>query len=288
MESTAPPLVSADWLSARLSDPGLVVVDASWYLPAAGRDANAEYRTAHIPGAVRFDIDAIRDRNSDLPHMLPSAVEFAAAMEELGIGPNHHVVVYDGSRTNLSAARVWWTFRVFGHSRVSVLDGGFTAWASATRPVQHGEVRRPRTGYPMCRRIDTLVADRARVERIVAGAEQAQLVDARSAPRFNGEVDEPRPGLQRGHIPGSANLPFDVITNPETGILFPPEALREMFLASGLDPCGQIVASCGSGVSACSVALAIEVIRSGDAAHTGPPVAVYDGSWAEWGKAGKR
>lgn len=286
MEATAPPLVSADWLSARLADSGLVVVDASWYLPSAGRDPNAEYQAAHIPGAVRFDIDAIRCHDSDLPHMLPSAVEFAAAMEEMGIGPTHHVIVYDGSGTNLSAARVWWTFRVFGHARVSVLDGGLTAWASATRPVQRGAVRRPRTGYPMCRRVDTLVADRARVERIVAGVEQARLVDARSAARFNGEVDEPRPGLQRGHIPGSANLPYDVITNPETGLVFPPAVLREMFLASGLDPCAQIVASCGSGVSACTLALALEVMRSDDSDHTGPPVAVYDGSWAEWGKGG--
>lgn len=284
MESPVPPLVTADWLSARLADPGVVVVDASWYLPSAGRDAHAEYRTAHIPGAVRFDIDAIRDHASDLPHMLPSAVEFASAMEQMGIGATHHVIVYDASGTHLSAARVWWTFRVFGHSRVSILDGGFSAWASATRPVQHGVVTRPPTGYPRCRRVDTLVADRARVERIVAGAERARLVDARSAARFNGEVDEPRPGLRRGHIAGSANIPFDVITNPETGLIHPPGVLREMLLASGLDPCGQIVATCGSGVSACTLALAVEVMRSSDPDHTGPPVAVYDGSWAEWGR----
>lgn len=250
MESTASPLVSADWLSARLGHPDIVIVDASWYLPTAGRDADAEYRAAHIPGAVRFDIDTVRDASSDLPHMLPSPEQFAATMESLGIGPAQHVVIYDGSGNNLGSARAWWMFRVFGHQRVSVLDGGFNGWASATRPVQPGTVRRPRTGYPVPTLIPELVADRARVERIVAGTEQAQLVDCRAPERFNGDVDEPRPGLRRGHIPGSANLPYHALTNPETGRAWSAPVLREMLSATGLDPARPIVATCGSGVSA--------------------------------------
>lgn len=284
MESIAPPLVSADWLSARLGHADLAIVDASWYLPSAGRDPDLEYRAAHIPGAVRINIDLLRDTASDLPHMLPSPEAFAAAMEQLGIGPHHHVIVYDGSGTNLSAARVWWMLRALGHRRVSVLDGGFTAWASATRPVQPGVTRRAPTGYPVPAVDEALVADRARIEAIVAGTAPGRLVDCRPSERFRGEVEEPRPGLRRGHIPGSANIPHSTLTDPETGRLFSPPVLREMLLASGLDPEGPIVATCGSGVSACSMALALEVIRSADPTHTGPPVAVYDGSWAEWGR----
>lgn len=284
MESIAPPLVSADWLSARLGHADLAIVDASWYLPASGRDPDVEYRAAHIPGAVRVNIDALRNVTTDLPHMLPTPADFAATMEQLGIGPHHHVIVYDGSGTNLSAARVWWMFRVFGHRRVSVLDGGFPAWASATRPVQRGVVKRLPTGYPIPTVDRALVADRAQVEAIVAGTTPGRLVDCRSSERFRGEVDEPRPGLRRGHIPGSANLPHVTLTDPNTGKLFSPPILREMLIASGLDPEGPIVATCGSGVSACSMALALEVIRSADPTHTGPPVAVYDGSWAEWGR----
>ncbi len=285
MESIAPPLVSADWLAARLGDPSLAIIDASWYLPSAGRDPEAEYRAAHIPGAVRLDIDTLRDTGSDLPHMLPTPERFAGAMEELGIGPAHHVIVYDGSGTNLSAARVWWMLRVFGHGRVSVLDGGFNGWAGATRPVQRTSPRRERTGYPTPRRDPALVAERARVEAVVAGTDPARLVDARSPERFNGEVDEPRAGLRRGHIPGSANLPYVVLTNPQTGHLFPAGTLREMFRATGLDPAAPLIATCGSGVSACSIALALEVIRASDPRHIGAPVAVYDGSWAEWGRS---
>ena len=284
MESIAPPLVTADWLSARLGQADLAIVDASWYLPTAGRDPDVEYRAAHIPGAVRINIDALRDTTTDLPHMLPTPEAFATAMEHLGIGPSHHVVVYDGSGTNLSAARVWWMFRAFGHRRISVLDGGISAWAAATRPVQRGVVRRDPTGYPTPMIDRALVADRAQIEAIVAGTAPGRLVDCRPSERFRGEVEEPRPGLRRGHISGSANIPHSTLTDPSTGKLFAPDALREMFLASGLDPAAPIVATCGSGVSACSMALALEVLRSEDGADIGPPVAVYDGSWAEWGR----
>ncbi|MCA9723440.1 MAG: sulfurtransferase [Gemmatimonadetes bacterium] len=285
-QSSAPPLVSAHQLAAALGAADLTIVDASWYLASAGRDADAEYRIAHVPGAVRMGLELISDPNSDLPHMLPSADRFAVACETLGIGPHHRVVIYDGSGTNLSAARAWWTFRVFGHRNVSVLDGGFRAWAGATRPVQMGLQRRSRTGYPLPAVDRALVVGREEVEAVSAGTLDAQLVDCRSAERFSGKVDEPRPGLRRGHIPGSRNIPFEMFTNRGTGRMHAVPVLRELLHEQGLDPARRIIATCGSGVSACVLALAVEVIRSEDPGAVGPPVAIYDGSWAEYGRIG--
>ncbi|HET9133978.1 MAG TPA: sulfurtransferase [Gemmatimonadales bacterium] len=285
MQSTpATPLVSADELAARLGDPSLAIVDASWHLPSAGRDAEAEYRTAHIPGAVRLDLDQVADLTSDLPHMLPTPERFARAMEQLGIGRDHEVVVYDTSGVNLSAPRAWWMFRCFGHDRVRVLDGGFRAWAAKTRPIQTGTTRRSPTGYRVPPRDASLVVDRAGIEAILAGTRDAQLADCRAADRFEGRVDEPRPGLARGHIAGAKNLPFATLTDPETGAMHPPPVLRALLAERGLDPARPIVAYCGSGTSACALALAIEVLRAADPAHVGPPVAIYDGSWAEYGR----
>lgn len=282
-QSSPPPLVSAHDLAAALGMPELTIIDASWYLPSAGRDADAEYRIAHVPGAVRMGLEMISDPASDLPHMLPSADRFAVACETLGIGPQHRVVIYDGSGTNLSAARAWWTFRVFGHKTVSVLDGGFRAWAGDTRPVQVGLQRRSRTGYPLPAVDRTLVASRQDIEAIVEGTTTAQLVDCRSSARFKGEVDEPRPGLRRGHVPGSRNMPFDQFTDPATGLMRRVPDLTTRFAHKGLDLSRRIVASCGSGVSACVLALAVERIRAATPDVVGPPVAIYDGSWAEWG-----
>lgn len=282
-ESIGGPLVSADRLAGLLDHPGLVVIDGSWYLPAAGRDPCQEYLTAHIPGAVRLPLEAVSDPGSDLPHMVPSPERFAAACEEIGVTPESLVVIYDGSGTNLSAARLWWLFRLFGHRNVAVLDGGFGAWASATRPVQRGENRRPRSSYPAPRPRPELVADLARIGSIVRGDGAVQLADCRPAGRFTGEVPEPRPGLRRGHIPGSRNIPFTEFTDPATGLMVPPARIRELLASRGLDPSRPIVASCGSGTSACVLALAVEVLRaSGDASAT--PVAIYDGSWAEYGR----
>ena len=278
-------LVSPGWVTSHLQDADLVLLDASWYLPSQGRDADAEYQRAHIPGALRFDLDAASEPASDLPHMLPTPERFAGIMEQLGIRPTDHVVCYDGSGVNLSAARVWWMFRVFGHQRVSVLDGGFPAWSSATRPVQRGTTRRAPTGYPTPGVDASLVLDRAAVEHIVAGTEVAQIADCRPAPRFNAEVDEPRPGLRRGHIPGSSNLPYTELADPETGLLRAPAALRALVADRGLDVARPIVSMCGSGTSACALALAVEVIRESGGRPVGPPVAIYDGSWAEWGKS---
>lgn len=284
VESTAPPLVSADRLAAAMADPELVILDGSWYLPSSQRTAEEEYRAAHIPRAIRFDIELASDPASALPHALPAPEYFARLCEGIGIGPQSRVVVYDGSATNLSAARVWWLFRVFQHRTISVLDGGFRSWASATRPVQAGIHRRPPTGYPVPTRDDSLVVDRATIDRVVAGDTAGQIVDCRSRERFAGEVDEPRPGLRRGHIPGSTNLPYGDLTNRETGLFFKPPVLRELLAARGIDIARPIIASCGSGVSACVLALAVEVIRHADPLGVGPPVAVYDGSWAEYGR----
>lgn len=278
------PLVSAAWLSSHIGEPGLVVLDCSWYLPQMGRDADAEYLSAHIPGALRFNLDEASDTNSDLPHMLPAPEGFATLAERLGIHPEDFVICYDGSGVNLSAARAWWMFRVFGHRNVAVLDGGFGAWARETRPVQRGAGRRPPTGYRGDGVDHALIRDRAAIERIVAGDAEAQVVDCRPGPRFSGEQDEPRSGLRRGHIPGSRNLPFSEFTDPATRLFWTPNQLRALFAERGLDLARPIVASCGSGVSACTLALAVEVIRAADPDGVGPAVAIYDGSWAEWGR----
>jgi thiosulfate/3-mercaptopyruvate sulfurtransferase len=272
------------WVSSHLGDVDLAVLDCSWYLPSAGRDADAEYQAAHIPAALRFDIDIASDPATDLPHMLPSPERFAAVLERMGVRPSDRVVCYDGSGVNLSAARAWWMFRVFGHRRVAVLDGGFGAWSAATRPVQRGVVRRESTGYPVPGIDPTLVRSRAQVEATVAGGDPAQIADCRPAPRFHGEIDEPRPGLRRGHIPSSRNVPYTELTDPATGLMRSPAALRTLLAEQGLDVAKPIISLCGSGTSACALALAVEVIRESGARAVGPPVSIYDGSWSEWGR----
>ncbi len=276
--------MSPVWVASHRGDPDLVVLDCSWYLPASGRDPDLEYQAAHIPGAIRFDLDVASDPESDLPHMLPSPERFAAIMERLGIRPGDRLVCYDGSGNNLSAARAWWMFRVFGHAAVAVLDGGFPAWSSATRPVQRSTPRRPPTGYPVPSVDHALVRNRAAVERIVAGNDPAQIADCRPAARFRSEIDEPRPGVRRGHIPGSNNVPFSELTDPETGLRKSPAALRALMAEQGLDLERPIVALCGSGTSACALALAVEVVRVSGGGAVGPPVAVYEGCWAVWGR----
>lgn len=269
---TVQALVSTDWLAARLGSRGLRVVDAIWYLPHLGRDAAAEYRDAHIPGAVYFDIDEVKDTRTALPHMLPSPEEFAAAAGRLGIGDGDHVVVY-GARGMIASARVWWTFRVFGHDRVSVLDGGFPKWRAEGRPVESGVVTPAPRRFTAKMRPE-LVRD---LQAMLANVEQGteQVVDARSRGRFTATEPEPRPGLRGGHIPGSVSLPYDELIG-EHGTLLPPAELRRAFRDAGLDLGRPITATCGSGVSAAVLALALYVIGKPDAA-------VYDGSWTEWG-----
>lgn len=265
------PVVSTTWLAERLGDPDLRVVDATWYLPTLKRDARAEFRQAHVPGAVYFDIDAIADRKSGLPHMLPDAATFGEAVGALGIGEGDQLVVYAGKYLSASA-RVWWTFRVFGHDRVAVLDGGFPRWRDEGRPVEAGEPSPPPRRFTARFRPGLVTA----LEGIRRNLEtrREQVVDARSAGRFAGTEPEPRPGLRGGHIPGSLNLPYDRLFR-EDGMLLAPGDLRRLFEAARVDLDRPIVTTCGSGVTACVLALGLSLVGR-------PDVAVYDGSWTEW------
>lgn len=268
------PLVSTEWLASRLHDPFVRAVDASWYLPSAGRDPEAEFRQGHIPGAVRFDLDRASDPATALPHMLPSADHFAECMRALGLNDDDTIVAYDGSGVNLSAPRAWWMFRVFGHERVAVLDGGIGYWRREGRPVERGPAAARTPGNFTTRFDPRRVRSAAEVLALVE-SHDAQLVDARSAGRFAGTDPEPRTGLRGGHIPGSRNLPFTTLVGPD-GRLLPVDELRGRLAAAGVEPGRPTVASCGSGVTACAVVLALEVAGF-------PGAAVYDGSWTEWG-----
>lgn len=265
-------LVSTDWLQAHLKDPDLRVLDASWYLPDAGRDAKAEYQAAHIPGARFFDIDEISDLRSNLPHMAPPPEKFIARMRAMGVGDGHQVVVYDGAGL-FSAARVWWLFRLMGKTDVAVLDGGFPKWKAEGRDTEDmPPVVRDR--HMTVSRQNHLVKDVTQVAR-AAKLGEAEIVDARSAARFRGEVAEPRPGLRSGHIPGARNVPFATMLNGD-GTMKPVAELRAVFQAAGVDLSKPVITSCGSGVTAAVLSLALE--RIGHRNHS-----LYDGSWAEWG-----
>ena len=276
MTEPLPALVSTEWLGARLTRPGLRVVDASWYLPSAGRDAEAEYLAGHIPGTVFFDLDANSDESSDLPHMLPDAERFAERMGRLGIGDEDDVVVYDGSGSNLSAARAWRMFRAFGHDRVGVLDGGLGHWRREGRLLETGAVT-PRAARFTAKLRPGQVRTRSEVLELTrSGAEQ--IVDARPAGRFVGRDPEPRPGLRGGHIPGSRSVPSTSLVDAE-GRLLAPEELRRRFERAGVDVSRPVVATCGSGTSACAVLFALHLLGPSQAT-------LYDGSWSEWGRPG--
>ncbi len=267
------PIVTTEWLAAHLRDPDLVVVDASWYLPAMARDPRAEYLAGHIPGALFWDLDQLADPTNPLPHMLPPPATAGHQVGALGIADHHTVVVYDGSGTQMTAPRVWWHLRVIGHQQVAVLDGGLVKWRAESRPVEAGQVTRAGGSHSVSWRSD-LVRDRGAVAAL-AGSERPGLVDARAAGRFLGRDPEPRPGVRRGHVPGAVNLPFTALVAAD-GTLLPKEELVERLRGAGVDLDRPVVASCGSGVTACVIALALEVV--GHRAY-----AVYDGSWAEWG-----
>lgn len=268
-----PALVSTAWLAGHLHEPDVRAVDASWYMPASGRDARTEYLAAHIPGAVFFDLDAAADPGSRLPHMLPDAPGFAASVSALGISSGDAIVAYDGSGANMSAPRAWWMFRAFGHARVTVLDGGLDRWRAEGRPVEKGAIRLP-PGNFVAELDVSMVRDMGEMRRnLETGAEQ--VVDARSAGRYAGAAPEPRPGLRSGHIPGSRSLPYPELVSPD-GTMLSPDELRRRFRAAGIDPLEPVVTTCGSGVTACALAHALHLLGN-------DRVAVYDGSWSEWG-----
>ncbi len=272
---TLTPVVQAEWLLRHLHDPGVRVLDASWYLSASSRDPRAEFRAGHVPGAQLFSIDAASDATSPLPHTLPPASQFADYASSLGISTDDHVVVYDASGVNFSAPRAWWTFRFFGHDRVSVLDGGLAAWKAAGGALETGDAVPPARGA-------FAAVSRTRMLRTAAAVHDAQqqgsaqVVDMRSRGRFEGSEPEPRAGLRSGHIPGSRNLPYATLVD-EHGLLHGRERLRSLMAEAGVDISRPVIATCGSGVTACTLLLALDVLGVTDAA-------LFDGSWTEWGQ----
>lgn len=263
--------VSTDWLAANLQSPDVIVIDASWHLPSAKRDPKAEYLASHIPGAVFFDIDAISDQSTDLPHMLPRPEDFARMVGALGISEDKTLVIYDevGFQT---APRVWWELTTMGARDVRILVGGGPKWRAENRPLETGETRRPPATFKPDFHAERVV-DFATVQAH-SKARDMQIADARAAGRFAGTDAEPRPGLRSGHMPGAVNVPVSSLS--ANGVVKSPEELRALFAAAGLDLDRPIITSCGSGVTACALSMALQ--RAG-----AKSVAVYDGSWTEWG-----
>jgi thiosulfate/3-mercaptopyruvate sulfurtransferase len=273
MTATDDPLVSTDWLAAHLDDPRVRILDATFKLPGVLPLPKDDYLKAHIPGAVFFDVDVVADHSSALPHMFPSAEQFGRDVGALGVGNGDTVVVYDGGGW-VAGPRAWWMFLSFGHNDVRVLDGGLKKWVAEGRPVESGEVKRKPNSFSA-----TFDKNRVRsIAQMVANLDsrKEQVIDARPSPRFAGSVPEPRPGLRSGHIPGSRNVPYADLFDAETGAMKPMDELRKAFSGAGVDMTKPIVTSCGSGVSALVLTLAL--YRLGVRGS-----ALYDGSWAEWG-----
>ncbi|MDB2324869.1 3-mercaptopyruvate sulfurtransferase [Alphaproteobacteria bacterium] len=267
------PLVSADWLKDNLN---LVkILDATYHLTGVDRDPEADFAASRIPGANRFDINKVADTNNPLPHMLPDAETFATAVAAMGISDHDHVIVYDDSAI-MPATRAWWMFRLFGHERISVLDGGLAAWRRINGPLDTDAHKTPIPGnFTVRPSIGAQVIDMAAIEAMMAADSLGQLADARSASRFSGEAPEPRAGLRSGHIPGASNVPLSTLVS-EDGTFRSPEEISAAFRDGGIDPEQPIITSCGSGVTACGLALGLALIGN-------EKIFVYDGSWTEWG-----
>lgn len=267
-------LVSTKWLSEHLKSPELRLIDASWYMPADNRDCRSEYEAEHIPGARFVDVDEVADLRSDLPHMLPPVEKFMSRMRELGIGDGHQVVVYDTTGV-FSAPRVWWMFKYFGQDNVAVLDGGLPKWKAEGHPVT-AEPPTVRDRHMITEVRPELLRD---VTQVAASSKLGDytIIDARSAARFKGEATEPRPGLRSGHIPNSRNVPFQDLLTPQ-GTLKSTDDLRAVFVSAGVDLSKPAITTCGSGITAAILGLALT--------RLGATFSLYDGSWAEWGMYG--
>ena len=267
-------LVTAEWLRVQAAEE-VMIFDATYFLPTMGRDGRSEYNKAHIPGAVFFDIDGIKDEASDLPHMIPSAQHFQAEMQNMGLKAGQQVIVYDNSPF-LSSARAWWMLRFFGHHAVAVLDGGGQSWKAAGGTLTDKVVDLPKGSFKASASAKADVITFDELEQAVRTGLSDQIVDARAADRFTGIAPEPRPGLRAGHIPGSLNLPIDKILDKTTGKLKPTDELQQLFAEAGLMMEQPAVTTCGSGVTAAGLTLALAVLGKTD-------IRLYDGSWSEWG-----
>lgn len=277
MSSALPgPLVSTEWLAEHLTDPDVKILDCTWLHVSTNMDGRTQYRGRHLPGSVHFDIDAVADKSNPLPHMLPPAAEFAKKVGLLGIADGDTVIVYDRMCGGAAAARVWWMFRIFGYDKVAMLDGGYGKWMKEKHPTDMSPVRpEPKTFTAALN--PALVRDMGQmVANMSSKAEQ--VIDARGPAKFTGAQDDVFPVKKKGHIPGSINLPWGDLIVEETGVLVTPEALAARFAAAGVDLTKPIVVSCASGTISCVVMLALYILGRSD-------VALYDGSWAEWGLA---